>query len=107
MERRRKTENALLRESVRSVLGAEVTDGELREKLKKMGLEEATVLDAIHAALGEKAVLGDVTAAKYLRDALAESGEEARDTAGEDLRGLSDGELRSLLRAWEEEAEPV
>ena len=85
-------------ESIRAVLNSKISDKERREHLKKLGVEN-TLLNAIHLELGEKAALGDVQAAKYLRDTAmtkpcAQS--PAADMSGFDLSGLTDDELRAI-----------
>ena len=92
------------RESVRAILACEVPDEELRDKLGKLGLD-TTVLNAIHAAVFEKAVRGDVTAARYLRDMAEESEQERMERTPPEgfleLSGLTDDELRQIAFAEE------
>lgn len=83
--------------SVREILAGAVQDEELRELLRALGVEE-TMLNAIHLSLCLKALRGDVQAAKYLRDAAEETGQDTgeEDAALPDLSGLTDRQLRAL-----------
>ena len=84
------------RESVRLILAGAAQDEELCELLTALGAE-TTILNAIHLALCLKAMKGDVSAAKYLRET-AEGEEVDRENGFEmpDLTVLSDRELRSM-----------
>ena len=86
-------------ESIRVVLGSKVSDKEKRAHLRKLGVEN-TLLNAIHVELGEKAALGDVQAAKYLRDtAMAQPcGKDGVLVYSPelDLSALTDDELRAM-----------
>lgn len=92
-------------ESISAVLASKVSDKEKRAHLKKLGVEN-TLLNAIHLELGEKAALGDVQAAKYLRDTAMTKpcGQRAAaEPEGFDLSGLTDDELRAIAAREAEE----
>lgn len=82
-----------------SVLRANHPDEEKRELLASLGLS-TTILSAVALAIAMKAALGDVSAAKFLRDICGEDGTPREDT---DLAPYTDEELRILLRTFEKE----
>lgn len=83
------------RASVRALLACQIPDEELRQRLDALGLD-TTVLNAIHNGVFEKALRGDVSAARYLRDLAEEEGEKKEPSTHLDLSRLSDLELRRL-----------
>lgn len=91
------------RGSVRALLACQIPDEGLRERLDELGLD-GTVLNAIHNGVFEKALRGDVSAARYLRDLAEEERTQDREPVkGADLSRLSDEELRRLAAGavWE------
>lgn len=94
-------------ESVRAILTAETPDEDARETLRTLGLPP-TVLNAIHLAMSGKAAKGDPSAAKYLRDTVAEQQADEDDEppvlAGLDFSEMSDSELKELaarISGWD------
>ena len=85
-------------EGLREALSQEVWEEEKREQLRAMGYR-GTWMDLLFQAQVERAAKGDATAFRLLRDAMAEAEEEekARSLTQEDLKGLSDEELRAML----------
>ena len=108
VETRRKRRT--FRESIRAVLSMEVPDTDKRQYLEKLGLD-GTMLDAINLAVSERASLGDVEAARFLRDTV---GEKPRDgleignlddkpLASLDMSKLTDDQLRALVAQRQDE----
>ena len=104
--RRQKT----FRESIKALLTCDVPDEELKARLEQLGVD-TTVLNAIHMAVHDKAMRGDLEAARYLRDTAGEKPRDGLDIAGEpgkplswmDLSAMSDDQLRALITKGEEE----
>ena len=98
------------RESINALLKCDAPDEELRSRLEQLGVD-ATVLNAIHMAVHDKAMRGDLEAAKYLRDTAGEKPRDGLDIAGDpgkplswmDLSAMSDDQLRALIAKGEEE----
>ena len=92
-------------EGLREALSQEVWEEEKREQLRAMGYR-GTWMDLLFQAQVERAAKGDATAFRLLRDAMAEAAEEEekeRLLTQEDLKGLSDEELRALLERCRED----
>ena len=85
-------------EGLQKALSQEIWEEEKREQLRAMGYR-GTWMDLLFQAQVERAAKGDATAFRLLRDAMAEAEEEekARSLTQEDLKGLSDEELRAML----------
>ena len=79
-------------ESLRTMLRHTVEAEELRQTLEAMGLE-ATYANAIQFQMVKKAAGGDLSAAKYLREYLAE---EPLMEELPDLQSLSTAQLRIM-----------
>lgn len=102
VETRRK--RITFRESIRAVLRMEVPDTDKRQYLEKLGLD-GTMLDAINLAVSERAALGDVEAARFLRDTVGEKPREGleignlddKPLASLDLSKLTDDQLKALV----------
>lgn len=95
------------RESVRLILAGAAQDEELCELLTALGAEK-TMLNAVHLALCLKAMKGDVSAAKYLRETAegeGDSGENGFELP--DLTVLSDRELRTMAAKLPEDRREV
>ena len=90
---------ALFDESIHAALRAEHPDEEKRAQLRELGLP-TTLLSAVALALTLKAAAGDVSAAKFIKDAC---GEKSTDSSGPDLSTLTDEDLRAVIRHFEEE----
>lgn len=98
------------RESIKALLECDVPDEAVRERLEALGVD-ATVLNAIHMSVHDKAMKGDLEAARYLRDTAGEKprdgleigGDPARPLSVMDLSGMSDDQLRALIMKGEEE----
>ena len=104
--RRQKT----FRESIKALLECDVPDDELKARLEQMGVD-GSVMNAIHVAVHDKAMKGDLEAARYLRDTAGEKPREGLDIAGDagkplawmDLSAMTDDQLRALIQREEEE----
>lgn len=85
-------------EGLREALSQEIWEEEKRQQLRAMGYR-GTWMDLLFQAQVERAAKGDATAFRLLRDAMAEAEEEekARSLTQEDLKRLSDEELRAML----------
>ena len=85
-------------EGLQKALSQEIWEEEKREQLRAMGYR-GTWMDLLFQAQVERAAKGDATAFRLLRDAMAEAEEEekARSLTQEDLKRLSDEELRAML----------
>ena len=85
-------------EGLREALSQEIWEEEKRQQLRAMGYR-GTWMDLLFQAQVERAAKGDATAFRLLRDAMAEAEEEekARSLMQEDLKRLSDEELRAML----------
>lgn len=90
---------AMFDESVALALSAQHPDEEKRKLLASLGLP-TTILSAIALGVALKAAGGDVSAAKFLRDAGCSEREADEDT---NLAPYTDEELRALLKTFEEE----
>ena len=95
------------RKSVRLILAGAAQDEELCELLTALGVEK-TMLNAVHLAICLKAMKGDVSAAKYLRE-IAEGEEDSGENGFEmpDLTVLSDRELRTMAAKLPEDRREV
>ena len=85
-------------EGLREALSQEIWEEKKRQQLRAMGYR-GTWMDLLFQAQVERAAKGDTTAFRLLRDAMAEAEEEekARSLMQEDLKRLSDEELRAML----------
>lgn len=86
-------------EGLREALSQEVWEEEKREQLRAMGYR-GTWMDLLFQAQVERAAKGDATAFRLLRDAMAEAAEaeeKDRPLTAEELKGLTDDELRAML----------
>lgn len=90
-------------EGLREALSQEIWEEEKRQQLRAMGYR-GTWMDLLFQAQVERAAKGDATAFRLLRDAMAEAEEEekARSLMQEDLKRLSDEELRAMLNRCRE-----
>lgn len=77
---------------LRQMMERELPEGALREELAAMALP-ATYGSAIWLQLVKKAASGDLSAAKYVREAV----EVSESAAGEDLRQVPTALLRKML----------
>lgn len=92
-------------EGLREALSQEIWEEEKREQLRAMGYR-GTWMDLLFQAQVERAAKGDATAFRLLRDAMAEAAEEEEKElplTQEELKRLSDDELRSMLAQCREE----
>ena len=86
-------------EGLQKALSQEIWEEEKREQLRAMGYR-GTWMDLLFQAQVERAAKGDATAFRFLRDAMAEAAEEeekVRSLTQEDLKRMSDEELRAML----------
>lgn len=90
------------RESIKAIMACPVPDDEQRDRLEQLGVD-ATMLNAIHMAINERAMRGDVDAARYLRDTAGEKPREGvdldisdRPLESLDLSKLTDEQLQAL-----------
>ena len=101
VRRKRLKKTASFREGFRAVLACRVQEGAGPEEL---GLEP-TYLNQIVFAAVKKAAGGDTAAARFIRDTVGEKPEEegqGSPTAEPDLSGLTDEQLRAILREGRE-----
>ena len=110
-----KKRNRLIREALRTILDAPlcgtVTDEEeILALLTKMGVEKPTNADAVALAAARKAMLGDIEAARFVRDSAGEKpvqGVEIGDLYDRpfetlNLTELTDEQLRALAAQRQE-----
>lgn len=91
-----------MRESLRLLLGLNVTDEAKAEALKALGLDP-TYQNAIQLSMASKALDGDVEAARFVRDTSGEKPAQAVDMSvtdkpfeSLDLKALSDEDLAKI-----------
>ena len=106
-EARRKKKR--LKDATKWLLAAKniVSDEEVIEKLKELGIEDATNAEALMVVALKKALKGDVDAMRFVRDTGGESpsnkvelsGDPDRPVATLDLRGMSEEELLRMAEA--------
>lgn len=91
-----------MRESLRLLLGLNVTDEAKAEALKALGLDP-TYQNAIQLSMASKALNGDVEAARFVRDTSGEKPAQAVDMSvtdkpfeSLDLKALSDEDLAKI-----------
>lgn len=107
-----KRRNRLLRDALRVILdappsGAVPNEEEIIALLTAMGVEEPTNADAVALATVRKAILGDVEAARFVRDSSGERPSQAievgnlgdRPFESLNLKELSDEQLKELASA--------
>lgn len=100
-------------EAAKWLLGADniTTEEEVLEKLRELGIDDATNAEAMMVVAVRKAMRGDVEALKFVRDTAGESpsnrveltGDPDRPVATLDLRGMSEEELLRLAEAKADE----
>ena len=106
--RRRKT----FAEGLKQLLSMDVDDPELREALKKLGLE-GTFQDAINVAQIRNSTKGDTESARFVRDTVGEKPREGleignlddRPLATVDMSKLTDEQLREMAARRAEKPE--
>ena len=102
-QRRTKRKRRTFRESVQLVLNLDVPDEAKKAEREKLGVDPS-VLNAINLAVSGRATLGDVEAARFLRDTIGEKPREGLDLGGLDgkplasidVSGMTDDQLRAL-----------
>lgn len=107
-----KKRKRLMRDALRDILDAELCgaapdEAEIIALLSAMGVENPTNADAVALATARKALMGDVEAARFVRDTAGEKPAEAveignlneRPFESLDLSKLTDEQLKELLIA--------
>lgn len=104
-KRRAKT----IRETLKLFLATELEEGEAKERLVALGFDP-TMLNQMGLATLQKAMVGDIEAARFVRDSVGEKPREGLDVGIEDkplasldMSKLSDDQLRILAGKAEQE----